>query len=105
MPGTRASQELRPAGRVPSLPAGRSLCSVVREAPGPAATQQAADSLNVSRPYLIGLLEAGKIPYTMVGAHRRVAVVDLLEYKRKDDQHRRNILDQLTELSEELEED
>lgn len=65
-------------------------------------TQQAADMLNVSRPYLIGLLESGQIPYTMVGTHRRVAFESLLEYQRGDYQRRRAVADELTRLGEEL---
>jgi excisionase family DNA binding protein len=67
-------------------------------------TQQAADLMNVSRPYLIGLLEAGTISYQMVGTHRRVAFKDLMEYIRQDDQRRRGVLDELAELGEELNE-
>jgi excisionase family DNA binding protein len=65
-------------------------------------TQQAADFLNVSRPYLIGLLEADEIPYRMVGTHRRVRFEDLREYRRRDDLKRRQAADELTQLSEEL---
>lgn len=65
-------------------------------------TQQAADLLNVSRPYLIGLLEAGKIDYTLVGRHRRIAFQDLMDYKRRADQAARAAADELSALSQDL---
>ena len=65
-------------------------------------TQQAAGLLNVSRPFLIGLLEDGKIEYRKVGKHRRVKAASLMAYLADDDQQRREAADELTRLSQEM---
>lgn len=58
-------------------------------------TQQAANLLNVSRPYLIKLLDERTIPYRRVGNRRKVLFVDLMEYQRHDEALRRGIADEL----------
>ncbi|WP_457299426.1 excisionase family DNA-binding protein [Phyllobacterium sp. P5_D12] len=65
-------------------------------------TQQAADVLNVSRPFLIGLLDERKLPFRMVGTHRRVRFEDVLNYKEAIDTERRKVLGQLAAEAQEF---
>lgn len=65
-------------------------------------TQQAAEILNVSRRYLIKLLECEAIEYRKVGKHRRIPLKALLAFKREDDRKRRRAADELSSLTQEM---
>ena len=88
------------AGVLAHMAAGRGVSVVPSHAE--LTTQESADMLNVSRPYLIGLLETGEIEYRKVGTHRRVRADSLMDYLRRDDQRRREAADELSAMTREL---
>ena len=64
-------------------------------------TQQAADLLNVSRPYFVGLLRSGTIPYHKVGTHRRVRYDDVMAFRESQRRDSQSALDELTQIGQE----
>lgn len=65
-------------------------------------TQMAADMLNVSRPYVVKLLEEGELPYRKVGRHRRIKLRDVQHYDKKMQKIQQESLDELAKLSQEM---
>ncbi|MBA2283093.1 MAG: helix-turn-helix domain-containing protein [Acidimicrobiia bacterium] len=86
------------SGLVRELAAGNSVTVVPTQAE--LTTQQAADLLNLSRPYLVRLLDANQIASSKVGTHRRVRLGDVLEYKTRRDEHREAVLARMGERVE-----
>ncbi len=65
-------------------------------------TQEAATILNVSRPYLVKLIESGEMPFHKVGTRRRILFKDLMDYKQKRDKESMALANELTAEAQEL---
>lgn len=65
-------------------------------------TVEAANFLNVSRPFVIKEIDAGRLPYRMVGTHRRIAFEDLLNYSRKMREQQHSALERMADNAREL---
>lgn len=63
-------------------------------------TQEAAEILGISRPTLVKLLEEGEIPFEQPGRHRRVRLVDVLDYRERRSVRRRESLDRMVEIAD-----
>ena len=82
-----------------AMAAGRGVTVVPEKAE--LTTVEAASLLNVSRPFLIKLVDEKVIPHRLVGTHRRIRVDDLMAYKERIDAEREDVLGQLTAEAQE----
>jgi excisionase family DNA binding protein len=87
----RVAELLARGEAVSVVPVGRELTS-----------QEAADLLNVSRQYLVRLLDGGRIPYSRTGKHRRLRIEDVIAFRQKRDAERQSALRDLTQLTEDF---
>jgi len=85
---------------VSNMAAGKSMALILSDTT--VGTQEAADYLEVSRPYVVRLLEKGEIPFSKVGTHRRIKVSDLVGYQKKMKATRRKQLSFLAKQAQEL---
>ncbi len=65
-------------------------------------TVEAAHFLNVSRPFVIKEIEAGRLPHRMVGTHRRIAFEDLVTYAKKMREKQAAALERMAENARDL---
>lgn len=80
-------------------------CVTLRPIHAELTTQEAADILNVSRPYLVKLLEKGEIHFHKVGSHRRIMLEHLMDYKKKMLSESQKAREELAKLSQQMEVD
>lgn len=85
---TRVVRELAAGNSVTVAPSTKEL-----------STQQAAEVLGVSRPFVVRLLEEGRLAFRKVGTHRRVALADVVAYKEQQKKERRAAMEELTKAS------
>jgi len=64
-------------------------------------TQEAANLLNISRPYLNKLLDQGLIDHHKVGTHRRIKFTDLETFREKREQERNAAMEELARQAQE----
>jgi len=64
-------------------------------------TQEAAEFLGVSRPFFVKLLKEDELPFHLIGTHRRVYLKDLLDYKHRRDNQRKEALDTMAREADE----
>lgn len=76
--------------------------ALVLRSPEDLTTEQAGAVLGVSRPTVVRLVEAGKLPARMVGTHRRLALSEVLAYREASTKRRRRALDEMAREAEEL---